>query len=138
MAFTVQIIPESVRPQLTYVKVTFFSQTKWAIDKERDAFMVLTNSYGGGYEGTQVTDYYTLNWRGELIEIIADLLEKTFSEEGATANWRVHWLKIPANLQERRDEVMQLVRDAFRAVGTCFNGERFVSVNVNFDLKTEH
>lgn len=133
MAFMVEKIPESEKPKLTYVAEPSLS-SRWVIDRERDAFMVLTNSYGGPYEGTQETDYYTLNWGGELIEIVADRLAKTYPEQGPMANWRVHRLKLPPALQEHRAEVLQLVGEAFRAVGNCFNGYEYVAVNVDFDL----
>lgn len=134
MAFVVEKIPESEKPKLTYVVEPHLMFADWAIDRERNAFIVLTNKEGGPYEGTQETKYYTLNWGGELIEIAADPLKDTFPKEGPVGHWRIHRLKLPSTLLERRSEVLQLVRDAFRAVGNCFNGYEYVAVNVDFDL----
>lgn len=106
---------------------------KWAIDRERDAYIVLINKFGGSYEGTQETKYYVLNWQGGLIRIVADPVGETFSEAGATMHWRIHKLEIPESLAHKTEEVSQLIKEAFRAVGEFFNGERFIAVDVHFD-----
>lgn len=95
--------------------------------------IVLINKFGGAYEGTQVTKYYVLNWQGDLIRIVADPVGETFSEAGATMHWRIHNLEIPESLAHKTEEVSQLIKEAFRAVGEFFNGERFIAVDVHFD-----
>ncbi|PPD33590.1 MAG: hypothetical protein CTY19_07540 [Methylomonas sp.] len=134
MSFVVEKIPqeELARPDADQIGFNLKLSTRWAVDHDRDAFIVLNRAEGGAYEGTQITDYYTLSWNNELIHIAADPLPKTFKEQGAVMSWRVHKLTLPEALQTQKDEVLQLIRDAFGAIGEFFNGKRFISVDVEF------
>lgn len=133
MGFVVEEIPQAVLDkQLPYVNPKLSS--RWVVDRDRDAFMVLTNKFGGAYEGTQETKYYTLSWKNQLVHLDADPLPKTFPAEGAVMHWRVHRLLVPPVLEARRDEILELLRDAFRAVGQSFDGDRFVDVELQFGL----
>jgi len=136
MAFVIEKIPqeELAKPDAELIGFNEKLCTRWAIDHDRDAFIVINRKEGGAYEGTQETDYYTLSWRNELIRIVADPLPKTFTENGAIMSWRVHGLTLPETLQNQRQEALQLVRDAFSAIGEFFNGYRFISVTVEFRL----
>lgn len=134
MSFVVEKIPqeELARPDADQIGFNLKLSTRWAVDHDRDAFIVLNRAEGGAYEGTQITDYYTLSWKNELIHIAADPLPKTFKEQGAVMSWRVHKLTLPEVLQSQKEEVLQLIKDAFGAIGECFDGERFLSVDVEF------
>jgi hypothetical protein len=136
MTFVIEKIPQEAlaKPGAELIDFNQKLCTRWAIDHERDAFIVINRKEGGAYEGTQETDYYTLSWRNEFIRIVADPLPKTFTENGAIMSWRVHGLTLPETLQNQRQEVLQLVRDAFSAIGEFFNGYRFISVTVEFRL----
>jgi len=134
MSFVVEKIPQQELARSDAGQIGFNPglSTHWAIDGDRDAFIVLTKTEGGPYEGTQITKYYTLCWKNELIQIAADPLAKTFKEQGAVMSWRVHKLALPESLQNQKDAVLQLIRDAFGSIGEFFNGERFISVDVEF------
>ncbi|MGY6277024.1 hypothetical protein [Methylomonas sp. MgM2] len=134
MSFVIEKIPqeELARPDADQIGFNLQLSTRWAVDRNRDAFIILTKKEGGPYEGTQVTDYYTLSWKNEFIHIAADPLPKTFTGQGAVMSWRVHKLTLPKVLQSQKDEVLQLIRDAFGAIGEFFNGKRFISVDVEF------
>jgi len=110
--------------------------SKWTIDRERGAVIAYKSKVGGPYEGTQVTEYYTLHWEGEQISIAADPGPTTFPAEGSVMTWRIHDLRIPASLQDRTPEIQQLVRDAFVAKGDGYSGEQFAAVHVEFDLSS--
>ncbi len=134
MSFVVEKIPQEqlARPDADQIGFNLELCSRWAIDHDRGAFIVLNRAEGGPYEGTQVTDYYTLSWKNELIRIAADPLPKTFTEQGAVMSWRVHKVTLPKVFQSQKNEVLQLIRDAFGAIGEFFNGERFMSVDVEF------
>jgi len=140
MAFVVEKIPQEVlsSPNQKLIGFNPALSSRWAIDRERDAFIVLNRKLGGAYDGTQETKYFTLSWNNELIQIVADPLIKTFTKEGAVMSWRVHSITIPSALQNRCDEVFQLIKAAFAAVGECFNGYEYISVNVEFKLTSSY
>lgn len=144
MPFVVEKIPEDVVTDgvlshySAYAKDRYYSiSSRWAVDRERNAQMAIVSAVGGAsgpYDGTQETDGFALFWNEYVIGIYADPLPKSYPPSGPEMNWRVHRLQLPEALQSRRDEVLDLIRDAFRAVGKSFNGERFAAVNVKFDL----
>ena len=139
MPFIAEKMPDEAKEKLPFKVFTDYSGdkptlSKWAVDKERDAYFVLINKEGGAYEGTQLTKHYVLNWTGHLISISADPKAPTFSEAGATMHWRIHKLNIPIELKNKQEEVMGLIKEAFRAVGDLFNGERFFAVEVEFNI----
>jgi len=140
MAFVVEKIPqeELSSPNQKLIGFNPALSSRWAIDRERDAFIVLNRTLGGAYDGTQVTDFYTLCWKGELIRIVADPLPKTYTERGAIMSWRVHGMSLPESLLDRKEYILQLVKDAFTAIGEAFNGQRFIGVNVEFEPTSSH
>jgi hypothetical protein len=139
MTFIAEKMPEEAKEKLPFKVFTDYSGdkptlSKWAVDKERDAYFVLINKEGGAYEGTQLTKHYVLNWAGHLISISADPLDETFTEAGSTMHWRIHKLNIPDELKDKQEEVKSLIKEAFRATGQHFNGERFFAVEVEFNI----
>lgn len=143
MAFINERIPESEKEKFTFPVSTRPDGSKptlwkWTIDYERNVFLVFTDAEGGAYEGTQLTKYFVLSWKGELIYIAADPLPATYLEKGAVMSWRVHRLDIPPPLQNQKEEVLQLVRDAFVAMGELYDGDQFAVVTVEFNLPSSH
>lgn len=136
MAFVIEKIPQEalLSPDNKLVGFNTDLSQEWAIDRDREAFIVLTRKIGGPYGGTQVTKSYTLSWKGELIYIVADPLPKVYTDQGAIMSWRLHRLTLPEGLQHLSNEVFQLIKDAFVAVGECFNGYEYIAVNVEFKL----
>lgn len=135
MAFVIEKIPESEKAKLTYVVKPYLS-SRWAIDREKNAFVVIANKYGGSYEGTQETLYFTMNWKGDLIEIVINPLPRSYTEEGSVANLHVSKLIIPSSLHDKKSEIINLVHDSFISIGDCFNGKDFVSVNITLDTSS--
>jgi hypothetical protein len=140
MTFIIEEIPEQEKEKIILLASTFPNGYNpslspwWAVDREKGVYILITNKVGGAYEGTPVTKCYTLNWEGKLIHLTADPLEEIFLEKGAIMNWRIHELQIPTELQDQKEAVLQLIRDAFTAIGLCFDGDRYIAVNVEFDL----
>ena len=134
MPFIVEKIPEHIVKKQNAESIGFNLNlsTYWAIDVGRNAFIVLNNKIGGSYEGTQQTKYYTLAWHDKLVRIAANPLTKTFTEQGAIMSWCIHDIKIPHTLSNQEEDLLQLIKDAFSAVGDAFDGDRFTKVNVIF------
>lgn len=131
MEFFVEEIPDEARIKYASI-INEKLCDRWVISKENNTFMVLTKKYGGPYEGTPEDRFYTLVWRGEQLSIRAAQLNTTFDEQGATMHWRIDSIPIA---YKNSKEFIQIVRDAFRAVGKFFNGQRFFNVEVVFNKK---
>lgn len=141
MVFINELIPETEKNSLKFYVKTYPDGTKptlykWTIDREREAFLVHTCSWGGPYEGTQITKHFVLSWKGELIHISADPLPTIYTEKGPAMSWRVHRLDFPSKL-DQKETVFQLVREAFTCMGESFDGDQFVNVSVEFDNITK-
>jgi len=139
LPFIAERMPAEAKERLPFTVATDHMGSKatldlWAVDQARNAYIVLVRKEGGPYEGTQITKHYVLNWQGNLIRISADPLDKTFSEDGATMHWRINKLEIPETLNSMNVEITHLIKDAFRAIGEVFNGERFHAVDVEFKI----
>jgi len=138
MAFVNELIPEEQKNKFSFPvhigyggsKPTLY---KWTIDRERDAYLVLANVLGGGYEGTLPDHYYVLSWKGELVSFAAEEHLAINKERGDVLTWKVHRLDIPPSLQECRDEVLHLIRDALDAQGLVYDRSRVAVVNVQFN-----
>lgn len=139
MAFVNELIPEEQKDKFPFPvhigyggsKPTLY---KWTIDRERDAYLVLTNVWGGGYEGTPPDHYYILSWKGELVSFAAEEHLAINKEKGDVLTWKVHRLDIPPALQEHRDEVLSLIREALDAQGLVYDRSRIAAVNVQFNV----
>jgi hypothetical protein len=144
MPFTVEIIPEDVVTNGVLSRYSKYTEggyypgfSKWVVDHERNARMVIVSAIGGAsgpYDGTTETDGFVLFWNDHVIGVYADPLPNSYPQSGPEANWRVHRLQLPEALQSRRKDVLDLIRDAFRAKGEGSNGDKFAVVNVKFDL----
>lgn len=140
MTFVNEIIPEEEKAKFTFPVHTDRNGSKptlkkWTIDRVRSAFLVFTDSEGGGYEGTPITKHFVLSWGGELIYLSADPSPCFRDENGGVVKpWRVHDLRIPPSLAGRRDDVVQLIREAFRTMGDLYDGDQYAGVNVHFDV----
>jgi len=131
MAFKVETIPDSAfSAVLERFQHRRLPSSKWVVDHERNIFMVLINYYGGPYEGTRETHYYSIFWKNIEISIEADRLKETFSSEGVELNWRIHKVNIPDGLELQGDELVHIIFEAFVAKGRSFDEFRTFRVNI--------
>lgn len=138
MAFVNELIPEEEKERFSFPvserrdgsKPTLW---KWTVDRDRDAFLVFTNAEGGGYEGTQLTKHFVLSWKGKLVTLCADPLPALRNDAGVIKPWRIHKLRIPLVLHSQREEVIQLIREAFSTMGDVYDGEQYASVIVEIN-----
>lgn len=139
MAFVVEKIPRAAIEGLLSEHETYNGKkhsltSRWAVDHSRNAFLALTGKVGGSYEGTPESKYFSLYWDERQIRFTAEPLNKEYPQEGAVMNWGVTSIEIPDSLRTSRKNVLELIQNALQAYGDCFNGDRYVRVNVRFDL----
>lgn len=137
MAFVNELIPEEQKDKFPFPVFTRPDGSKptlwkWTIDRERNAYLVVTNVLGGGYEGTHQDEYYVLNWEGELISFAAEQHLAINTQEGDVLTWKIHRLDVPPSLEERRDQVLQLIWESLDVQGLLYNRSRVSAVNVQF------
>lgn len=139
MAFVNELIPEAEKAKFTFpVSISPFDGSKptlwkWTIDRERDAYLVVTDVKGGGYSGTQPDYYYVLCWKGEQIFFAARKQMSGSKEDGFVLTWQMHRLEIPPQLQGREDEVIRLIQEALDERGEFCDRAGLAAVNVWFD-----
>lgn len=138
MAFVNELIPEEQKDKFqfpVFIRPDGSKPTlwKWTIDRERDAYLVVTNVLGGGYEGTPPDYYYVLTWKGAQVSFAAEEhLAINKEEKGSALTWKVHRLDIQQALQEQKDQVLQLIREALDARGRFCDRRGLASVLVQF------
>ena len=137
MAFVNEKIPEEEKEKFEF---PVFTETdgskptlwKWTIDKERDAFLVITDKEGGGYQGTPETCHFALSWRGNFINFIGELQFLGNSRSEQSISWKVSKLVISSEIKNRHDEVFELIRESLDVMGWLYDRECLVAVNVDF------
>lgn len=138
MTFVNELIPEAYKEKFTFPVSTRPDGSKptlwkWTIDRERNVFLVVTNIWGGGYEGTPEDYDYVLSWQDELIPFAAVQKLGGNKVDGVVMSWQVHRLEVPSTLRDRKDDVLQLIREALDAQGWLYDRNRLASVDVQFD-----
>lgn len=137
MPFITEQMPEEAKANLPFRVCRDFNGkrptlSRWVIDKDRKAYVVLVKKVGGSFEGTQETKHYILNWRSKLIAIRANPLKATFDHNGATMHWEINKLTIPDDLTSSVSELQEVIKQAFRAIGKFFDGHNYFDVKVVF------
>jgi hypothetical protein len=138
MTFVSEKIPEEVKDKFTFdVRMSNSGKkltlSRWVIDRDRDAFLVHTHSWGGGFEGTQQTEYCILCWKGNEIKLSVEMTAKGNRDVGRHLSWRIFDVRIPASLKTERDEVLGLIKEAIKAKDWPINTEGFDSININLE-----
>lgn len=142
MTFVVDRIPNDKLDEFGIVYVDAQGQktilsSRWAKNDLEQATFVYRRAEGGGYEGTRRTEHYTLVWKGEKVEVVADPSQTTYTSSGPVMTWRVRGLRVPSDLSDKTEIIHRLIQEAFRAVGESFDGQGFAEVYVVFDLASK-
>ncbi|MCB1863344.1 MAG: hypothetical protein KDI47_16690 [Gammaproteobacteria bacterium] len=137
MAFVNERIPEEEKEKFTFEVFTHPDGEKptlykWTVDRQKNAFLVLTKVIGGGASGTQETEYFTLIWNQHLIKFSADAITGGSRETGYFLTWNVHQVEIPQEIQDMREDIQTLIRDALDAKGLFYRRNFLTEVNVVF------
>lgn len=122
MPFSYEAISEEDKVKIDFSAIKeppFFnypidSPRSWAIDRERNVYFLRIST--GGKE-PDIPGTYVLIWAGKAIymELENDWVKDM--EGGFDATWWLPKLWLPDDLQPKRDEVIQLIKDALVAYG---------------------
>ena len=119
MAFVYKEISPEEKHKVAHLKYPFDHRQDalircWTRDKDRDAALVFL---GGG--GSEVPQYFMFMWQGEEIELVGtENVKYLLKSEGGTQVYRnLLPYEMPSSLQDRKDELQNLIREAFIATG---------------------
>lgn len=119
MAFLKEQIPKELKnsfdPEVFYDrrKGTPIEAYEWAIDRERNIFVIRTE--GGGPQGA---DKYILSLQGQIIKFQGDSFTDYSDKENG---WDVYWglfnIEIPPAFEEQRNTILVLIEEAMMVLG---------------------
>ncbi|AEV67600.1 hypothetical protein [Acetivibrio clariflavus] len=106
---------------------------EWTIDRERDIFLVALE--GRGYYDSEIPLFYALVWQKRVIKIEA--YRKSIGDffTGTEMYWRITKIEAPMFFFNQKDELIELIKEAFDAHGSL--GRRDIVTKVNFDYIAE-
>lgn len=139
MAFVNELIPEEEKVKFDFPVTTLRDGSKptlwkWAIDRERRAFLVHAKSEGGSYEGTPEDKYYVLSWHGSLVNFVGTSKFSGNMNDGYILYWNIRGIRIPPELTNAQHDVLALIREALDVMGWLYDRSRITAINVDFDL----
>lgn len=136
MAFINELIPEADKARIDWSKFKAypFSDShrpwKWTVDRERDVFLVALDQVGHDDTGTR-PDVYALCWKGEVIRFEAQSSSKGVFATGVDMHWKISNIDIPQHLENRRQEILTVLREAIDAHGATYKREPVKVVHID-------
>ncbi len=109
----------------------FFKTGKWCIDREKEAYL----RYAGQYRDTPF--YYDLSYKGRIIRMEETCRIDTSREEGNIIPWKIKGIKIPKSVWEEKDNIIQMIIEAFTAVKRGNPTRKVLSVTVEIQDEPE-
>lgn len=139
MSFMNELMPESEKNRLSFQVETRPDGSKptlwkWTVDRERDAFLVFTGASGGSYEGVQTTFSCVLSLSGRLFKFFADPYLGERSAAGQVMRWVIHDLEVPDVMGVSKEELMEIIREAFDVIGHVYDRNNYAFVKVEFRI----
>lgn len=122
MAFVNETISEADKPKYEAYgfKSPFRNEVlppwRWAIDRERDAFLVCLGGQGGG--NSEIPMIYVLVWKGAVIRFHTFRKGRGDAQTGQEWWWNVLDISTPEHLKPKQAEIFQLIREALTECGT--------------------
>ena len=114
------------RPPIYRETVTPYT---WAIDRTRDAFLLLTR---GGNEGERSARHFVLWWGGDLVELKLQYKSTGLTTEHVVSTWTLDLIAIPAGLEVHRTEIIGTLREALAAYKVAGAGVPVASHEAHF------
>jgi hypothetical protein len=137
MTFINELIPEEDKQRIDWTKFKAWSFSKphkpwkWTIDRERDVFLIPLVQ--PGYDDTHTrSDIFALYWKKEVIKVEAKVTGTGEGKFWDILYWKVCKIHIPTHLQIERNEIFNILREAFCTYGRFFNTEHVKTVHVEF------
>lgn len=95
----------------------------WAINREKDVFLLYMGSLGGECRRNR----FGLIWKGQFTKFEADAIITRGDDEKHLV-WKMGRIWPVAELREKRDELIKLAGEALIAYGYNFNPETYASI----------
>ena len=126
MAFVNERIPEEEKEKFNFEVSTRPDGSKptlfmWTIDRERNAYLVITSIKGGGADWGTKTTYFALMWNSHVVRFSG--IDKRSRDDTGNfiLNWQIESLEIPSPISEQKEEIIVLVRDALDVMGILYS-----------------
>ncbi|MCM1081874.1 MAG: hypothetical protein NC393_01835 [Clostridium sp.] len=81
--------------------------------------------------------YYDLSYKGRIIRMEGSCRIDTSREEGNIIPWKIKGIKIPKSIWEERDNIIQMIIEAFTAVKVGNPTRKVLSVTVDIQSEPE-
>ncbi len=112
-------------------KLPFFKSREWSIDRDREVYLQGI----GGY--IDMPNYYDLSYKGRIIRMEETCRIDTSREEGNIIPWKIKGIKIPKSVWEEKDNIIQMIIEAFTAVKRGNPTRKVLSVTVEIQGEPE-
>ena len=142
MAFIYEVIPENDRELVLsmgfkdftgYRPLLISSRARWCADRERNAFL---KGIGGGMRDIPL--FFDLWWNGEVVHIeVNDLGSEGNMNDGYDLNWNILKIIIPEFLWNKKDEILDMINEAFSINNAGIETKYVNSINVNIRCMPE-
>ncbi|MDR3416013.1 MAG: hypothetical protein P4L83_07495 [Nevskia sp.] len=101
----------------------------WTIDHDRDVFFV--NISLGRPDNESPT--YGLSWKGAFIRVVAKGDWESSNRKGqGHGYWEITDVEIPSNLEPRRAEILEVLKEAISVYGFLYSRKNIQSVHIKF------
>lgn len=130
MSFVNELISNEDKNKINFdaIKLPIYNRSVrpyfWTIDRERDIFFMRTLP---GNEEQQNIEHFILWWDGEIIPM---MLEHLFVNNICV--WRINFLSIPDTLLKKRNEIVQIIKDALAAYSIDYGQIRPEQISFEF------
>ena len=110
---------------------SFSLYNRWCIDRERNACLLAI----GGF--IDMPDYYDFCYKGVIVRMEVSVWGKDVSEPGGprreTLEWYIDNICIPESIWEDREEIVELIKEAFSVNTSAAPASRISSISVEIE-----
>ena len=113
-------------------KLSASQHLKWSTNREENAYLV---GIGGGYD--DMPQFYDLWWNGNIIRMEVVEVSSGKYSIGVDIVWNIVRIPIPERIWERRNEVLELIKEAFSVYSGWCKPLYLKSISVNINCEPE-
>ena len=110
---------------------SFSLYNRWCIDRERNACLLAI----GGF--IDMPDYYDFCYKGVIVRMEVSVWGEDVSEPGGprreTLEWYIDNICIPESIWEDREEIVELIKEAFSVNTSAAPASRISSISVEIE-----
>ena len=116
--------------------LSYANYRKWYIDRERKAYL---KEIGGFID---MPDYYDFCYKGVIVRMEVSVWGEDVSEPGGprreTLEWYIDNICIPESIWEGREEIVELIKEAFSVNTSAAPASRISSISVEIENEPKH